>query len=156
MRARFLPVRVLVRVQLGGPLRGCSSIGRAPDSESGGCRFKACRPCQRRKYQHEAQLDARRGPNAQAEGSNPSVLTKIFRRVPGAHPRLLTVLRRFESFRLSHLSVSQWQRARPITVRRWFDPTPIDQLSCDSKTGLQLVYTQSKRGFESLSHDQAM
>jgi hypothetical protein len=44
-RGRFLPGRVRVRLPPGGPVSwGCSSIGRAPDSDSGGRRFEACRP----------------------------------------------------------------------------------------------------------------
>jgi hypothetical protein len=31
-----------------GPLQGRGSIGRAPVSKTGGCRFKSCRPCCRR------------------------------------------------------------------------------------------------------------
>lgn len=59
----------------------------------------------------------RRFPKPDEAGSNPVGPTKLFRREPGAHTGLLTLLRRFESSRLSQFvrkrpSVFQWQERR--------------------------------------------
>lgn len=58
----------------GAAILGCSSIGRAPVSDTGGSRFEAERPSQVR--QPEAQQDARGVPNSEVVGSSPTGLTR--------------------------------------------------------------------------------